>query len=699
MANTTTRTSDAYKGRYMQLVCKQTMDVPNNKSIIEWTLSSIGGEVNYYSTGPTSVYINGTCVYYKDRVNYTAEVFPAAKGSVSGTIEVAHNDDGTKGISVLMNTVVYYGSGSSKAYSGWWELDPIPRGAKITVAPSNFTNATLPTITYTNPLQSNASYLGVCIADSAGLNVYADYRALGKTGTSYTFTSADMVALNKIIEGISGSRKKLDVMFVIKTTANGKDYYEGWSSTYEMVATDDTKPTVSMTVAPSNPPSVPSALANTYIQGKSGVKATITAEGRYKATISMAEVMADSVGAGCFFTPPATKEIATLTTEAIRKSGNVEVVGSAKDSRGFTGEAKQTISVTEYSKPLVIPLGSENAILCYRSDGNGKRVGNSSSVWIKAKRSYHSLGGKNRCSLQWRRKRNAEAWNDNDHKWADLIPNTTTNTDEYNALVSGEFILNESYAVQIKAVDDLGEYDIKDFEIPTQDVALHLGKGGKNVTIGEYCDYSEEYTFKSAWKAIFEKGIEGTLINKYAADVLAFAMECQAGLTPFVTRQTSVNLPPEGQYDFSAGVVHRRSDTQINVYLTDYFRGTIATNTYLEDDGYGWLGWKYITLSLSPSTETGWIELNSYTKYRRKQGFVTVSAYCDGDLTLTQNAYTVIGTLPVGYRPSTKIPIVYNTIGGSMDTQAGSINDEGKIELYTETAGKNYWAFSVTYPI
>lgn len=695
MASTITLKSDAYKGRYMQLTCTQRKDA--EKSYIDWTLSSIGGEVNYYSTGPTSVYINATCVYYKDRVNYTSESFPAAKGSVSGTIEVTHNEDGTKGIPVLMNTVIYYGSGSVKAYSGWWELDPIPRGAKIQNAPSNFTNASPPSITYTNPLQSNASYLGVCIADSAGLNVYADYRALSKTGTSYTFTSADMVALNKIIEGISGSSKTLRVMFVIKTTANGKDYYEGWSSTYEMVATDDTKPTVSMTVAPSNPPSVPSALANTYIQGKSSVKATITADGEYGATITSYELHVQGV--------TKTSSENEIVSDAVAMSGGSLVIGAATDSRGFRGVTSQRITVEPYSKPSVESLDSESAILCYRCNDDinsadyGKRVGNSSSVWIKAKRSYYNLGGKNGCSLQWRRKRNAEVWNDNDHKWADLIPKTTTNTDEYNALVSGEFILNESYAVQIKAVDDLGEYDIKDFEIPTQDVALHLGKGGKNVTIGEYCDYSEEYTFKSAWKAIFEKGIEGTLINKYAADVLAFAMECPIGMTPFVTRTTSVNLPPEGQYDFSAGVVHRRSDTQINVYLTDYFRGTIATNTYLADDGYGWLGWKYITLSLSPSTETGWIELNSFTKYRRKQGFVTVSAYCDGDLTLTQNAYTVIGTLPVGYRPSTKIPIVYNTIGGSMDTQAGSINDEGKIELYTETAGKNYWAFSVTYPI
>ena len=501
MASTITIKSDAYKTRYMQLTCTQKKDESNNKSTITWTLSSVGGEVNYYSTGPTSVYINATLVYYKDRVAYDTEAFPAAKGSVSGTIEVAHNEDGTKGISVLMNTVVYKGSSSVKGYSSWWELDTIPRGAKIQTAPSSFTNASPPTITYTNPLGDQASKLEICIADSAGQVAYASYRALSKTGASYTFTAEDMVALNNKIASTSGSTKTLAVMFVIHTkTSDGKDYYHGASSNYQMVATTDTKPTVTMVLAPNNPSTIPSTLASTYIQGKSGVKATITGTGRYSATISSYSLSVDGI------TKNSSSNV--ITSDVITKSGSVSVVGKATDSRGFPGETSQTISVTAYSKPLVVPLGSENAILCYRSDGNGKRVGNSTSVWIKAKRSYYSLGGKNLCNLQWRRRLSKEAWNNNTHIWENLIARTTTTTDEYNALVSGEFLLNESYVIQIRVVDDIGEYSYNDFEIPTQDVALHLGKGGKNVSIGEYCDYSEEYTFRSAWKAIFEKGIK-----------------------------------------------------------------------------------------------------------------------------------------------------------------------------------------------
>ena len=74
MASTITIKSDAYKTRYMEVYCEQTKNEATNKSVIKWTLSSKDGEVNYYSTGPTSVFINGTfltcCV---DNLNYSIQ--------------------------------------------------------------------------------------------------------------------------------------------------------------------------------------------------------------------------------------------------------------------------------------------------------------------------------------------------------------------------------------------------------------------------------------------------------------------------------------------------------------------------------------------------------------------------------------------------------------------------------------------------
>lgn len=600
MANTITLTSDSFENRYMQLVCTQRKGT--DKSYIDWTLSSVGGDVNYYATGPTTVTINGTQVYYKDRVRWQDEVFPAKKGSFSETIEVEHDAVGNKTITVSMSTIIYYGEKNVKTYSKEWALDPIPRIATFTSAPSAFTNASLPTINYTNPLGNQVSKLEVCIADSAGYYAIAPYRDLSKTGSSYTFTADDMKALNAKL----GSKdKKLNVMFVIRTTtADGKQDADGKTSTYEMVATDDTKPSVSISSCRPYNPGLPSALANTYVQGKSCVDLDVTADGKYGATISNFTLSVDGQNQMSFGMSAKEHDSAWFLSDAITSKGTVVVTVGATDSRGFQGKVEKSITVSEYSKPTVVNIGSESAIRCYRSDSTGTRVGNSTSVWVKAKKSYYSLGGNNKCKLQWRRKPSSNPWDDNTHKWEDLIARTDS-TDEFNGILSGTvFDLRESYSVQIRAIDDIGEYDIKDLEIPTQDVALHLGKGGKNVSIGEYCDYSEEYTFRSAWKATFENGIYGTLngtVNgtmsqELAGDVLAFAEACPQGFTPFFTGGSSTNIPTTGNYQYASGFVHKRSDSQITVFIISYYSGDLAINTYYDTAG-GWLGWKYLHTS------------------------------------------------------------------------------------------------------
>lgn len=141
MAKTITLTSTSYEGRYMELYCEQVSNGSSaNSSTIKWTLSTKGGGSTWYSTGPTKVVINGTTVYTKDRVEWYGTgspsnpvgTFPACAGSVSGSVTVPHNNDGTKSISVSFSTAIFVGSGSAKSYSSNWALDSIPRYANIT---------------------------------------------------------------------------------------------------------------------------------------------------------------------------------------------------------------------------------------------------------------------------------------------------------------------------------------------------------------------------------------------------------------------------------------------------------------------------------------------------------------------------------------------------------------------------------------
>lgn len=576
MARTFTLTSGSYQGRYLQVSCTQTIDIATNTSKIDWTLSSVGGSSNYYSTGATTLTISDQQVYYKARVNWDAKVFPAAKGSVSGTIYIEHNTGGDQGITVKLTTAIYDGEASSSQYSreGHWTLDNIPRQATITSAPDKIKDTDNPTISFSNPAN--------CTMDVwLELNPVGDHLCvrnnIPNTG-SYTWelTESERDELRNRC-----SNNQCTIRIGLYSHIGGVTFADYKDKIFEIQETNNTRPSIAMDITLNNG-NLPSNFADMYIQGKSRLNINLTAEGKYGANITNYYVFACGEN---YYT-------SSLTTNVLTASGYYDIVATATDTRGFTNTATERIEVIAYSKPLVIPIGSENAILCYRSDGNGVRIGNSTSVWIKAKRSYYSLSGNNKCSLQWRRKLITEAWNDSAHRWQDLIVEGES-IDEYNELVGEVFELNKSYSVQIRAVDDIGEYDIKEFEIPTQDVALHLGAGGKKASFGTYCNDLPDYTLYSDWLSIFDKGILGSLLNHNVSDVLEFPKDCIDGITPIIINSSTnkTNLPA-GDYAYSVGIVHKRAEDQYNVILVDYVSGKIAINVHLSGT---WTGWKYIT--------------------------------------------------------------------------------------------------------
>lgn len=122
-----TFTSNTYDGRYLQLTITESVDVPSNTSTLTWTLTSAGGSAVYYTIDETIITINGITVYSKARTNWEDRVFPAAKGSVSGSLPIVHNADGTKTATVEFFTRVYvFGS---LDYGGTMTLTNIDRTA------------------------------------------------------------------------------------------------------------------------------------------------------------------------------------------------------------------------------------------------------------------------------------------------------------------------------------------------------------------------------------------------------------------------------------------------------------------------------------------------------------------------------------------------------------------------------------------
>ena len=477
-------------------------DVANNRTKIAWSCGMTSTH-NFYSNAikMSAFSINGTQVYSGGKYS---NFYAGTTTIASGTMWISHNTDGSKTFSISSFTGWLYSNNNYSSNGGSYTLTQIPRAATITSAP-DFTDVDNPTITYSNPAGNVVSALDACISFTRARDDIA-YRPISKTEESYQFSLTD--AERDLLRNNTGNNRKL--FFYVRTTIGNTQYHSRLERSFTVTENEKTKPSVGVAVALNNG-SLPSQFDGMYIQGKSKLDVSLSADGKYGANITSLYAVIDGK----------TYDTAPFTSDVIQSSG--DAVAYAKDSRGFTNSASTPIEVIAYSKPLVVPLESENAILCYRSDGNGKRIGNSTSVWIKAKRTYYSVSGKNQCALQWRRKLTTEEWNDSVHLYNDLIAKTDTSTNEYNALISGGvFDLKKSYTIQIRAIDDVGEYDVKTLEIPTMDVALHLGKGGKNVAVGTYCDYSKDYTFYSDWEAIFDKDvyIKGKKIEELILEII-----------------------------------------------------------------------------------------------------------------------------------------------------------------------------------
>lgn len=126
--------SNSYDGRQLSLAISQ------NKTTINWTLTSAGGNSTYYTIYNTNIVIAGTTVYNPGTVYWNSGNFPAAKGSKSGSITIAK---GTKSITTVFQGTVYYSR--SDDYGGTLTLDTTynaPSYTSISASPAR-TSVTL----------------------------------------------------------------------------------------------------------------------------------------------------------------------------------------------------------------------------------------------------------------------------------------------------------------------------------------------------------------------------------------------------------------------------------------------------------------------------------------------------------------------------------------------------------------------------
>lgn len=482
MASSGSIKSDSYEGRYLQLSWTQTKDVANNKSTIKWTLSSIGGTEVYYSTGATTVKINGTQVYYKDRMDWSTYAFPAAKGSVSGTTTINHASDGTGSIKVELSTAIWYYAISS--YSKTWTLDTIPRASTPTLSASSVNIGSAITIN-TNRASSAFTHK-------------IRYKWNGTTtdltsgvGDSYKWTVPTSLA-SGIPNATSGT------VTIYLDTYNGSTLIGTKSVTFtaKVPNADWTKPKInSVTISPSGNLDW---VGSRYVQSKTKARVVTGTTGQAGATIK-----------SCVVTIDGTNYTGTdITSNILNNSGTVTATVVVTDSRGYTNSTTKSITVEAYSKPYISNHSTQSKIICARCNDSGTLVSNGTRLRIMVSKKWSALSGSiNTALVQYQIGTNS---------WVTASAHTVTASDIALTVTNITLDLKQTYKVNIKITDKFGTTDTYQYNIPTEEIAFNLREGGGGAAFGKYAE--KEDMLDIAW----DTNIDGDL-TLGGKDLLGYA--------------------------------------------------------------------------------------------------------------------------------------------------------------------------------
>ena len=339
--------TNAYSGGFEWQVTNSDADrIANNRSVVRirmWaSRDSSNAAYNGYDNisyfehdggnrlNTTTRYdFRGVIIGHAYFLGYDTAVFP--KGNYRD-ITITHNADGTR---LLPIKTYLYGTTQFKdiTTTSTITLPSIPKQANIDGA-ENFNDEGNPTVYYTNPAGNAVTSLDVSIHNTAGSIPYVGYRAVSKTGTSYTFslTTAERNALRAAMPNATS----MTVRFYLRTVISGITYY---SSVDRTVSITNAAPTITGSYADQNATIVAVTGNNqVLIRSLSNAKVTAVPSPKKYATISSVKIGGVNVTAGG---SPYTRTINAVTAA----SYSIEVT----DSRGYTATGTVTLNYTTYN--------------------------------------------------------------------------------------------------------------------------------------------------------------------------------------------------------------------------------------------------------------------------------------------------------------------------------------------------------------
>jgi len=394
-----------------------------------WNLNQTKWSANVNGQGYSGSFAYDFRNYSELTILHTTQVIP-------------HNSDGTKtiGFSATHNAAI--GSSITTASgSGSLTLPTIPRQANLTSAP-NFNDEQNPTINYSNPAGNAVTQLVAGIFDNAGITALAGYRAISKTGSSYTFnlTTGERNALR----AYTPNSNTATVRFYVRTLIGGVYYFSYLARTLTII---NGNPVFQDFDYKDKNASVVSITGNNQVlvQGQSVLEVTIDSSDRMvaqkqanpvKYTFAIDSISLDQA----YSNNTIVKEIG-----AIQSSGTKNLSIKAFDSRNNFTEVVKPVTVIPYAAPVV------NATV-QRENGFGEQT----SLLISGLYSLVEVGGTPKNEVTGVRYRYREKGDE----WGSWVNKTFTADDETGEITTSETLLSlnneKEFEFEVEIIDRFG---------------------------------------------------------------------------------------------------------------------------------------------------------------------------------------------------------------------------------------------------
>lgn len=370
-------------------VTETSTDVNSNSSTVSWALIGWFVGSNWYSNDShdITVIVNGNTVFSRasgTKVKISIGTDHASEANpvtiASGTATIPHNADGSKTLSVSFNCAYKWVASSAWSASGTMSLTQIARASQPSCV-------TFPTTT------EDVGYMG----DTIRIH-------MNRASTSFTHTVRyAWGSKSGTIATEVGDNVEWTIPLDLATEIPNQ--YSGWGSIYcdtyygntfvgtksvvfKASAPSSTSPTVSISL---ERPRTTTPAVTGYVQGVDQLKVTISATGKYGATITSYSSTVDG----------AAYSGSTYTTGILTKSGAIRVTATVADSRGWKTTVSKDITVQAYTAPAVTDV---SAYRC-KSATDASLNAAGAYICIKPSGSVTPLGSTNgrKCTIYWKK--------------------------------------------------------------------------------------------------------------------------------------------------------------------------------------------------------------------------------------------------------------------------------------------------------